>query len=128
MRRGRKERMTKRSSLIAHSKRRASERYGLSLSKLDLLKIVDLILGKAATFVRRHTRRVSEWEVEYLGKRLRLLYDHRRRMVVTFLPDHRSELRFRQNLIEAESPEFIAEGDFAGSDFWEKEAEAAGAE
>jgi hypothetical protein len=120
--------MTKRSSLISHSKRRASERYGLNLSRLDLLRIVDLILGKSATFVRRHTNRVSEWEVIYSGKRLRLLYDCRRKMVVTFLPDSRSDLRFRQNLLEAESEDLVNNEDFAGSGFWEREAEAAVAE
>lgn len=124
LRKRHKKQMSKRSSLAIHSRRRASERYGLNLSKLDLLKIVDLILGKSATFVRKHTNRVSEWEVVYFGKKLRLLYDYRRRMVVTFLPDYRSELRFRQNVIEAKSPESIVEGDFAGSEFWAKEAEA----
>lgn len=80
-----------------HTKRRAKERYGLNLNKddrraitqriKDSLKKPEVITPAAsANFLVKHSNRVSEWEVPYAEKNLRVLYDSKRSSIITCLP------------------------------------------
>ena len=70
----------------AHAERRASERYNFSFYGKRRKEIVALIRGQKALFVQRHSLRVSEFLVPFLGETFRVLYDKNRHEVITFLP------------------------------------------
>jgi hypothetical protein len=78
--------MTKLHAQRRHAKLRAQERYGLSLNRIDLREIAGLIQQGKAVFLRRQSLRVSHWLVEVGGKSARVVYDRKRKTVVTFLP------------------------------------------
>ena len=70
-----------------HARQRAVERYGVSISDAKRRKIINLIhAGKTGRFVKRRSVRVSEWEIPLDGETFRVLYDKRRKEIVTFLP------------------------------------------
>lgn len=90
-----------------HTKRRARERYGVDLNKDDRRAITQNIkeslevknrAGRVpcsatntttpanATFLAKHSNRVSEWEVPYEQHNLRVLYDSKRNSLITCLP------------------------------------------
>ena len=80
---------TKKINERIHAKRRALERYGLSLTTGDLREIQQQIQTQEnALFVRRRSRRVSLWEVIYKNTPMYVVYDKLRDSVVTvLLPD-----------------------------------------
>ncbi len=78
-----------------HTKRRAKERYGIDLNKDDRREIVKRIQANfnpnresttSACFLTAHSNRVTEWEVPYEGVELRVLYDKKRKSLITCLP------------------------------------------
>lgn len=78
---------TKSISERIHAKRRAFERYGLSLVKRDIQEICRQIEArKDASLISRQSLRVSHWEVLFRNTTLHVVYDKRRDMVITFLP------------------------------------------
>lgn len=117
MRKRRRKNITKANSLLRHSKRRASERYGLNIGRAGLWEIVNIIRSGRAIFVRKETNRVSEWKVEYSGVSMRVIYDRRRKMVVTFLPPDDLGAMGEDSLDLEEMLPTTAE-----CEFWEREA------
>jgi hypothetical protein len=83
--------VNKKRALRVHAKRRAKTRYGLTINKFRRRQIVCLIQGEKGRFLKRHSRRVSEWEIVFEGKKLRLLYDRNRKEIITFLPPLENE-------------------------------------
>jgi len=70
-----------------HARRRAAERYELDLHQDAQAAIVRAIQGGEARFIRKQSQRVSVWEVEHGGRRLPVVYDKKRKTIVTVLPE-----------------------------------------
>jgi hypothetical protein len=97
---------TKKQAEQIHARRRAKERYDVDLNKdarrqivgqiqqslenIDLSKqscsAVSAVMPTAATFLAKQSNRVTEWEVPYEGQELRVLYDGKRKTLITCLP------------------------------------------
>lgn len=73
-------------TLIKHTKRRAKERYGLYLKENDIINIVSMIQKGKAKHVLTESLRVTIWHVNYLGKELKVVYDKKRKTLITALP------------------------------------------
>ncbi len=70
-----------------HARQRAIQRYGVSISDAKRRKIINLIhSGRTGQFVKRHSLRVTEWEIPLDGETFRVLYDKKRKDIATFLP------------------------------------------
>jgi hypothetical protein len=69
-----------------HARRRAFERYALDLHQDAQASIVRAIEGGEARFISRQSQRVSVWEVKHEGRRLPVVYDRKRKTIVTVLP------------------------------------------
>jgi hypothetical protein len=69
-----------------HARRRARERYALDLHQDAQQQIIRMIQDGEARFIRRQSQRVSLWEVEHDGLRLPIVYDRKRKTIVTVLP------------------------------------------
>ena len=76
-----------------HAKRRAIERYGLSLNKFALKEMVRQIQSGKAQFLERSSIRVTKWLVKHEGQMIPVVYDNKSHTVVTFLPDDARELK-----------------------------------
>lgn len=127
LRKRRRKNINKANSLLRHSKRRASERYGVNIGRAGLWDIVNKIRSGRAIFIRKETNRISEWKVEHGGVLMRVIYDRRRKMVVTFLPPEGCSFGHEPEPIlgmHAEEEIEIPEDGLIGSKFWEEEAEA----
>lgn len=75
-----------------HFQARSRQRAGFEIGKAGQDEIVRMIRGqagkgKAATFLRRQSRRVTLWKVVYNGAELVVVYDSLRGQVVTVLPE-----------------------------------------
>jgi hypothetical protein len=73
------------------ARRRARERYALNLHQDAQQQIIRRIEDGEARFVRRESQRVSLWEVEHDGLRLPIVYDRKRKTIVTVLPQEALE-------------------------------------
>lgn len=70
-----------------HAKQRAIQRYGVTINERKRREIINLIRsGNVGKFVKRHSVRVSEWEIPLNGEIFRVLYDKKRKDIATFLP------------------------------------------
>lgn len=71
-----------------HAKQRASERYGVLLTKEELRSMVTLIQRQAPAvkFLRKHSVRATEWSVDWNGTKFRVIYDKHRKTIATVLP------------------------------------------
>ena len=70
-----------------HFRRRALERYGLRLGDAAQDRIVEDIRAGRAVFVERQSHRVRIYDVQYAGQRMRVVYDRKRRLLVSALPE-----------------------------------------
>lgn len=77
----------------AHLRKRASERYGLTLNKDDVRDINKQIQTKGAEFVGRQSLTRSFWKVEHAGQTLNVVYDNLRHTAVTALPKNAHEFQ-----------------------------------
>jgi hypothetical protein len=94
---------TKKQAEQIHARRRAKERYDVNLNKDARRQIVHQIQNSlenlsqparglstvtpsSATFLAKQSNRVTEWEVPYEGQDLRVLYDKKRKTLITCLP------------------------------------------
>jgi hypothetical protein len=78
--------MDKRKWEIRHAKKRLKERYGISAGNKFLTQIINQIKSGKANKLNRHSKRVSEYLVKVSGTDIRVIYDHKRTMIVTALP------------------------------------------
>lgn len=78
-------RITKVKNQKAHAKRRAKERHGIDLHQDAMVKLVKQIQAGKATLIDRQSLRVTRWWVTHEGQPLPVVYDNRRKAIVTVL-------------------------------------------
>lgn len=83
----RKKRPDKRKCQIKHAKKRAVQRYGLELSRIDVAQIIETIQRNGAQFIERQSNRVTVWSVPFEDRNLKVVYDKMRKSIVTCLPE-----------------------------------------
>lgn len=77
--------MQKKKAQSIHAKRRANQRYDLTLSSKDLKEVVKRIQAGNATFIRRDSLRVTVWKILIHDTIVKVAYDRIRKQIVTFL-------------------------------------------
>ena len=87
--------MNKKKSQHKHARKRALERYGIDYSENLKNELRGKIKRKSqAKFLYKSSLRVSVWEIEHNDNKFKVVYDKKRKNIVTFLPLKR-KLRFR---------------------------------
>lgn len=81
---------TKKNGQIKHAKMRALERYGLDLSDDEYYQIRNLITGNKSKPLHRQSNRVALHEVEWNNTKMIVVYDSKRKTIVSFLPRRRN--------------------------------------
>lgn len=84
-----REKLSKKMSERIHSVRRASQRYGLEINKNVRRFIISSIQNRDGAFIRKISRTRTEWLVYVPGLEccdVRVIYDKKRKEIVTFLP------------------------------------------
>lgn len=71
--------------VIYHAKKRAWERFGLSLNNDNINDIVKVIQKNEAKFIDRESLRVSRWLLDVSGVTVVAVYDKTRKTIITFL-------------------------------------------
>ncbi len=79
-------RRDKKKTLISHAKRKARLRYDLEVTEYDLNQITKLIEEGQLRILERQSNQRWRVEVNYREQQLHLVYDQRRKQVITFLP------------------------------------------
>ena len=77
-----------------HAKRRAEQRFGLTLNRRDMRQIVLNIQSgdvELARFISRQSNRVTLWNVRWDGNWYRVVYDTTRGTLVSVLPHDSNE-------------------------------------
>lgn len=79
---------TKAESMRIHAKKRAWQRLRLSLNRADLEAVCAAIRASPprAKFVLRTSKNRTRWEIDIKGRRAIVVYDKKRKTVVTFWP------------------------------------------
>jgi hypothetical protein len=75
----------------AHTKLRLAQRYGLATTSADLFEMAKQVAHGQATFVSRQSKFVAQWLLVYRDQPIRLVFDSRRRAILTALPREDSE-------------------------------------
>lgn len=85
-----------------HAKRRARERYGVNLNRIDIIRIIETISseGQDAVFLLRGSRTRTHWAVKYNSNVFICVYDSGKRNIATFLPKSTFERKYLRNLGE----------------------------
>ena len=78
--------VTKRHAERIHAKRRASQRYGITLNKYQYREISKMIMKGQEFVLSRPSLARTIYLIEYMGKQMKVVYDKKRHQVVTFLP------------------------------------------
>lgn len=79
--------------LNAHAKKRAEERYGLTLNHKDRAEIVNMIQKNEAEFVGKQSNNRTLWRVSYQDQSLNVVYDKARNSMCTVLPKEAHEFQ-----------------------------------
>jgi len=79
--------MNKTQASRVHFKRRAEERYGLTLNRFDLREIVKDIQQGKCTFVEKLSNARSKFNVVIKGVEVTVVYDKVRKVAITALPE-----------------------------------------
>ena len=69
-----------------HTQQRLAERYGLTVSSDDIFRMAKQIAHGHATLIARQSRDVAHWWLTHEGRPIRLVFDRRRRCILTALP------------------------------------------
>lgn len=78
-------RLTKKTSQSMHARKRAIERFGLKYNRFVRKELVKMIQNGKAEFIEKQSNRVSKWRILYDGRWIDVIYDGRRKTIVTFL-------------------------------------------
>lgn len=70
-----------------HARRRAAARYAVNLHDDAQERIVRSIQSGEARLIRRQSQRVGVYEVSHEGKKLPVVYDRKRKTLITVLPE-----------------------------------------
>lgn len=76
----------KKSAQRFHTKKRAAQRYGLTLTTEKQQEIVRKIQNGDGWFLRAESKRITHWAIQYAGQTLPVVYDKARKELVTVLP------------------------------------------
>lgn len=68
-----------------HAKRRARERYGVSLNRFDIAAMVAMIKNNQATFLRRQSNTRTVYEIPYMDRMWIAVYSTTAGTILTFL-------------------------------------------
>ena len=79
--------LSKKTASQLHARKRMLQRYGIWLSKKLRRKIIAEIQAGKAKWLGRQSLRVTGWQVEVEGKSVQVLYDSKRHVLVTVLPE-----------------------------------------
>lgn len=77
----------KKNAQRVHARRRMRQRFGIELGEVRRRSIVQAIQSGRARFVRRQSCRVTLWRVEVDGVEVAIVYDSKRKEIVTILPE-----------------------------------------
>lgn len=72
---------------MAHAQRRFLQRKGVFVERRHLDEMGRLIRAGGGSFVKRQSRRITLWDIPWRGEIIRVVYDKRRKAIVTVLPD-----------------------------------------
>lgn len=78
--------MDKKLAQRIHAKRRAAERYGLTINRQTQRDWIQLISDEKAVMVNKPSNRVRIYLIEHEGKTIKVVFDRIRRTIVTCLP------------------------------------------
>jgi hypothetical protein len=84
---------------VWHAKKRAKQRFGLSLNRHSYGEMVKMIQSGKATFVSSSSSRVKIFSVPYDGNNYKVIYDNKRKKIVTFLPEDPNVQVLRQEQV-----------------------------
>lgn len=70
----------------AHAKRRAMERHGVHLNRIDLIKIREMIGSNKAKFVERQSADRAVFLIQYKEAEMVCVYSSRHKTIVTIFP------------------------------------------
>lgn len=76
---------SKHKTIARHAKRRCKERLDCSLTRFLHGNLVRLIQNNQAEFIERQSCRVTLWNVSFQGTDYRVVYDSKRKLIVTVL-------------------------------------------
>lgn len=76
----------KRNAQIKHCWMRGMQRYGVAIGPEENARLVLTIEHQVAGFIERQSNNVTVWEVECQGKKIPVIYDKKRKVIVTCLP------------------------------------------
>lgn len=83
-----------------HARRRARERYGISLDHNNLDHIKQIIASGGSILIERQGKHKSLLQVIYHGVNVYPVYNRQRNEIITFLPeDHRSVMNYYERII-----------------------------
>lgn len=77
---------------LIHAKKRATERFGVSLTKEDLRWMVFQIQSRKAEFKGKYSLTKSLFIVTVNGVKVPVIYDKQRQQIATILPENAKEL------------------------------------
>ena len=69
-----------------HTQQRLAERYGLDVSGAQIFQMAKRIAHGHATLIARQSKDVGHWLLAHEGRAIRLVFDRRRRSILTALP------------------------------------------
>lgn len=81
-----KKRRTKKANSRAHFSKRTQERFLVAMNRDQQREIVNKIQDNKAEFYDRQSLRVTRWVVEINGKKAIVVYDAKRKVLVTAMP------------------------------------------
>ena len=81
-------------ALNRHASKRALQRYGISITKEDRKRLIELVRSNGTTIVEQQSGRVSIHEAEHEGQVVRFAYDKSRGAIITFL--HRDPEKYQK--------------------------------
>lgn len=83
-----------------HAKKRAGERFGINLNRIQYADIVRQIQENRSIFIEKQSARISVHVIDLLGTKAFAVYDRHRNAVVTFLDVYGAENITPQQAIE----------------------------
>ena len=81
----RKRKMSKKTSLLFHCRKRYRQRYEHKLTKDLYNDFIDQILTNEAELISKQSNRVYIYDVQIKGNKVRLVFDNLRISIITFL-------------------------------------------
>lgn len=106
--------MNKSKAQVIHAKRRAKQRYNISLNAGNYKALIKRVHNQKAQILYRQSLRISIKMIEYENKNLYFVYDNKRKKIVTFLTEDQLDkkaIEEYKNLIILKSQENSAKID-----------------